>query len=219
MATPRSQRIGIWIIAIVMAVGTIGSFLVIILSNTNDKSDKARLTELTNQYQADYEAYQKKVTDQNTRLSAEYYDEFNAYSSRPAAFDAASVTELKTEDLTVGDGPEITATSSFVAYYIGWNPSGKVFDSSIENGTLKAPFSVSPGGGVIEGWSEGVVGMKQGGVRLLTIPAAKAYAERGSGEDIPPNTPLKFIIFIPKQETYTAPEPSEELIRLYEQSQ
>lgn len=218
MATPRSQRIGIWIIAIVMAVGTIGSFLVIILSNTNDKSDKARLTELTNQYQAEYEAYQKKVTDQNTRLSAENYDEFNAYSNRPAAFDAASVTELKTEDLKVGDGEEITASSSFAAFYIGWNPSGKVFDSSIDNGTLKAPFSVSPGG-VIQGWSEGVVGMKQGGVRLLTIPAAKAYGETGSGDDIPPNTPLKFVIFIPKQETYTAPEPSEELIRLYEQSQ
>lgn len=218
MATPRSQRIGIWIIAIVMAVGTIGSFLVIILSNTNDKSDKARLTELTNQYQAEYEAYQKKVTDQNTRLSAENYDEFNAYSNRPAAFDAASVTELKTEDLKVGDGEEITASSSFAAFYIGWNPSGKVFDSSIDNGMLKAPFNVSPGG-VIQGWSEGVVGMKQGGVRLLTIPAAKAYGETGSGDDIPPNTPLKFVIFIPKQETYTAPEPSEELIRLYEQSQ
>ena len=218
MATPRSQRIGIWIIAIVMAVGTIGSFIVIVLSMTNDKSDQAKLTELMSQYEAEVEAYQTKVTDQNTQLAAEYYDEVNAYSSRPAVFDAASVTELKTEDIVIGDGDEITASSSFVAFYIGWNPSGVVFDSSIENGALKAPFSVSPGG-VIQGWSEGVVGMKEGGVRELTIPSAKAYGETGSGDNIPPNTPLKFIIFIPKQDNFTQPEPSDELVRLYEQSQ
>jgi FKBP-type peptidyl-prolyl cis-trans isomerase len=217
VATPRSQRIGIWIIAIVMAVGTIGSFIVIVLSTMNGKNDQARLTELMSQYEAEVTAYKGKVSAQNTQLSAEYYDEVNAYSSRPAAFDAASVTELKTEDLVVGDGDQITADSSFVAFYIGWNPSGVVFDSSIENGALKAPFAVSPGG-VIQGWTEGVTGMKEGGVRELTIPAAKAYAETGSGDNIPPNTPLKFIIFIPKQEKYTQPEPSNELVRLYDQS-
>ena len=218
MATPRSQRIGIWIIAIVMAVGTIGSFLIIILSTTNQKTDQARLAELMSQYEAETTDYQKKISDQDAQLALQYYDELNGYNSRVGTFDAASVTELKTEDLKVGDGPDITASSSFSAFYIGWNPNGKVFDSSIEDGKLKSPYPVTPGG-VIRGWTEGAAGMKQGGIRELTIPAAKAYAEIGGDDDIPPNTPLKFVIFIPKQETFAAPEPSEELIRLYEQSQ
>ena len=44
------------------------------------------------------------------------------------------------------------------------------------------------------GWYDGVEGMKIGGVREVTIPAGLAYGETGSGEDIPPNTPIKFLI-------------------------
>lgn len=219
MATPRSQRIGIWIIAIVMAVGTIGSFLAIVLSTQNQKSDQARLAELTAQYQSDYSAYQAKVDAQAAELSAQYFDEFNKYATRPGAFDKASVTELKKEDLKIGDGADITSESTFTAYYIGWNPDGKVFDGSIDGSKLKAPITATPGG-VITGWTEGVAGMKIGGVRELSIPADKAYGETGSGENIPPNTPIKFVIMIiPTPETIVAPEPSEELLKLYEQSQ
>jgi len=218
VATARAQRIGIWIIAFVMLVGTIGSFLVIVLSSSNAKSDQVRLTELTTEYENQYKDYQAKVDAQATELSDKYFAEFNQYAGRPAAFDAASVTELKSEDLKVGEGEEITADSSFTAYYLGWNPTGKVFDGSIEGEKLKAPLSVVPGG-VIEGWTKGVLGMKVGGVRELTIPAAQAYAEAGSGEDIPPNTPLKFVIFIiPTPTAIAQPQPSEELLRLYNSS-
>jgi FKBP-type peptidyl-prolyl cis-trans isomerase len=219
VATPRSQRIGIWIIAIVMAVGTIGSFLAIVLSTQNQKSDEARLAELTTEYEKDYSAYQAKVDAQATELSSKYFDEFNTYATRPGAFDKATVTELKSEDLKIGDGADITAESSFTAYYIGWNPDGKVFDGSIDGTKLKAPITATPGG-VIAGWTEGVAGMKVGGVRELSIPADKAYGETGSGEDIPPNTPIKFVIMIiPTPEALVAPQPSAELLKLYEQSQ
>ena len=219
MATPRSQRIGIWIIAIVMAVGTIGSFLVIILSTNNSKSDAARKTTLTNEYQAEYAKYQAKVDAQTAELSAKYYPEFSQYATRPAAFDKGSVSELKMEDLKIGDGADITAESSFSAYYIGWNPEGVVFDDSIDGTKLKAPLAVAAGG-VIKGWSEGVAGMKVGGIRELTIPSDKAYGEAGSGDKIGPNTPIKFIIMIvPTPETFVAPQPSDELIKLYSQGQ
>jgi FKBP-type peptidyl-prolyl cis-trans isomerase len=219
VATPRSQRIGIWIIAIVMAVGTIGSFLVIILSTNNDKSDEARKTALTTEYQNAYKEYQDKIDAQTAELSSQYFDEFNQYATRPAAFDKASVTELKTEDLKLGDGADITAESTFSAYYIGWNPDGTVFDSSIDGSKLKAPFAVTPGG-VIEGWTEGAVGMKVGGVREVTIPSEKAYGEGGSGDNIPPNTPLKFVIMIiPAPTAIPVPQPSDELLKLYEESQ
>ena len=53
----KTQRIGIWIIAIVMTVGTIGSFLVIALSNDNQKIDKARGTKLMSEYQINNHIY------------------------------------------------------------------------------------------------------------------------------------------------------------------
>ncbi|MDB5161515.1 MAG: putative Peptidylprolyl isomerase [Candidatus Saccharibacteria bacterium] len=217
MATSRAQQIGIWIIAIVLTVGTIGLSIVSVLSTNNTKNDAARKTELTNQYQAEYAEYQKKVDAQATELSGKYFTDFSQYSSRAAAFDAAGVTELKTEDLVVGDGADITASSTFTAYYIGWRPDALVFDQSIDGDKLKAPFTAAPGG-VISGWSEGVVGMKVGGVRELTIPSAKAYGETGSGDKIPANTPLKFVIMIiPTPPTIAAPQPSAELLKLYSQ--
>jgi len=199
-----------------MVVGTIGSFLAIILANQNQQTDQARINELTAQYQEEYNAYQAKVDAQAGELSTQYFDTFNQFATRPAAFDAAAVTELQTSDIIVGSGDDITEESSFTAYYIGWNPTGKVFDGSIEGGALKSPFDVEPGG-VIQGWTKGASGMKVGGVRELTIPSSLAYGETGSGEDIPANTPIKFIIMIiPSPEKIEAPEMPAELIKYYQ---
>ena len=206
MAATRAQQIGIWAIAVLMAVGTVGSFMIIVLANSNDKTEKANIQDLTSKYQKD-------VTDQEKELSAKYYEKFSGFESRVAPFEAASATELQTEDLVVGDGEAITEKSSFTAYYIGWTPDGKIFDSSLAKGSLKAPLPVTPGG-VIEGWSKGVDGMKIGGVREMTLPSALAYGENGSGELIPPNTPLKFIVMIiPTPETIQVPEA---LIKYYQ---
>lgn len=216
MSATKTQRIGIWAIAIFMVVGTIGSFLAIILANNNQQAEQARINELSAQYEKEYKAYQEKSNAQAKDLSAKYFATFNQFATRPAAFDAASVKELKTNDLIVGDGEAITSESTFTAYYIGWNPSGKVFDSLIEGDSLKAPLNVTPGS-VISGWTKGVDGMKVGGVRELTIPSNLAYGETGSGEDIPPNTPIKFIIMIiPTPEAITAPAAPQELIKYYQ---
>ena len=206
MATPKKQRIGIWIITAIMAIGTIGSFGMIVLSNINSTRDEAKLNALY----AEYEAAEDKQTKE---LSDKYYDTLNGYSSRVGEFDADSVTELKTEDLVVGTGDDITSSSSYSAYYIGWLPSGKTFDSSISDGALKAPLSATSSS-VIEGWTKGVDGMKVGGVRELTIPSDLAYGESGSGDTIPANTPLKFIVMIIP--TPDAVEMPEELLKYYQ---
>ena len=210
MSTTRTQRVGIWIIAIFMAVGTIGSFVIIVLANQNSQSDQSRLSTLTAEYQTEVEKYNKKLSDK-------YLPQLTELKSRVSAFDKDTVTELVKNDLTIGTGSDITSTSAFNAYYIGWNPAGKTFDSSINEAgdALVDPIAVVPGG-VLEGWSQGVDGMKEGGVRELTIPASLAYKDKAQGEDIPANSPLKFIIvIIPASDVADKPQPSAELLKLY----
>jgi FKBP-type peptidyl-prolyl cis-trans isomerase len=197
MATPKGQRIGIWVIAIVMMIGTIGSFAVMILANDNTKIDQATLKKQQEQAAADY---QKQIDDQQKAaagLSDKYYPEFSQYKDSPAAFDPSTIkSDVIKTDLKVGDGATIDSKTNYQAYYIGWNPKGKSFDSSFDGTKLKAPIDTSTSGGLIVGWEQGVVGMKVGGIREISIPPELAYGEKGSGDDIPPNTPIKFIIMV-----------------------
>ncbi len=221
MATSKTQRYGIMLILIVTVVGTIGSFAVMILATKNQAADAAKQQKLISDYQAKYKEYEGKVSAQGDELSKQYYEMFISYSSQVAAFDIDSVSALETEDMVVGDGEEITSTTKFAAYYIGWNPKGKVFDQSIDtaNAKLKAPLSVATGldaASLIAGWKEGMKGMRINGVRLVTIPSDKAYGEQGQGDDIPPNTPLKFIVMaIPAPAEIKQPEIPTELYQSY----
>lgn len=208
MATPKSQRIAIWIIAIALTLGTLGSFLVIALASQNQKIDQQAAQkaqqELQDEYNKTIADYQAKLDAQAKELSPKYYDEFSKYSNQVAKFDAASVDKLTTKDLKIGDGAEIKDGSAYSAYYIGWNPKGVIFDQSIDGKQLKAPLS---SGNYIEGWNKGVIGMKIGGVRVVTIPASMAYGEAGSGNDIPAGTPIKFVIMlIPQVESIPLPD-------------
>lgn len=98
---------------------------------------------------------------------------------------------LKVEDMVVGTGAEAVTGATVSVHYTGWLTDGKKFDSSFDRGE---PFSFPLGAGyVIKGWDEGVVGMKVGGKRKLTIPPELGYgsADVGGGL-IPPNSTLMF---------------------------
>lgn len=187
MATSRGQRIGIWVILIVLAIGSLGIYFVSVLANNNSAKDTAALQKAETNYQA---AVQKQADD----LSAKYYPILSQYTGEVSSFDKSGVTDLGSKDLKIGDGTEIGSSTSYGAYYIGWNPSGTIFDQSISSGKLKTPLAVSNNSGLISGWTKGVVGMKLGGVRELTIPADQAYGSQSPSADIPANSPLKFII-------------------------
>ena len=97
---------------------------------------------------------------------------------------------LQYEDTTVGEGAEARKGQSVTVHYTGWLTDGEKFDSSKDR---KQPFTFPLGAGhVIKGWDQCVVGMKVGGVRKLTIPAALGYGARGAGGVIPPNATLVF---------------------------
>jgi FKBP-type peptidyl-prolyl cis-trans isomerase FkpA len=106
-----------------------------------------------------------------------------------------TVTGLQYEDKIEGTGDEASAGQHVVVHYTGWlqNPdgsAGKKFDSSKDRND---PFSFHLGAGqVIQGWDQGVQGMKIGGTRVLTIPSSLGYGPRGAGGVIPPNATLIF---------------------------
>ncbi len=98
---------------------------------------------------------------------------------------------MKMWDVKVGDGKEAPAGSTVTVHYVGWlATNGKKFDSSKDRGETIS-FGLHQ---VIKGWTDGVPGMKPGGIRRLLIPAAMGYGARGAGKDIPPNSDLVFVI-------------------------
>lgn len=99
-------------------------------------------------------------------------------------------TKLESVDEKVGTGAEAKTGDTVRVHYTGTLMNGTKFDSSRDRGD---PFEFKLGAGsVIEGWDQGVVGMKVGGQRKLTIPYELAYGEAGSPPKIPPKAPLKF---------------------------
>ena len=96
---------------------------------------------------------------------------------------------LRITDLVLGTGAEAVAGQTVKVNYTGSLTNGKVFDSTDGRG----PFSFPLGAGrVIQGWDEGVAGMKVGGKRKLVIPPELGYGSRGAGGVIPPDATLIF---------------------------
>jgi peptidylprolyl isomerase len=106
-------------------------------------------------------------------------------------------TKLVTKDIFVGKGPAAKDGDKLSMQYLGaLYATGKQFEASWDAGK---PFPFTLGqGDVIQGWDQGIVGMKAGGRRLLVIPAELAYGAQGSGS-IPPNAPLVFVVDLLKR--------------------
>jgi len=98
--------------------------------------------------------------------------------------------ELTIEDIIVGEGTEAVKHSIVTVNYTGWLEDGSKFDSSLNPG--REPFRFTIGAGqVIQGWDQGIPGMKIGGKRKLTIPPSMGYGNRDNGA-IPANSVLIF---------------------------
>jgi peptidylprolyl isomerase len=100
---------------------------------------------------------------------------------------------LEIEDLTVGDGDEAVAGQNVEVHYVGvaWS-TGAQFDASWDR---RESFDFRLGAGqVIQGWDQGVQGMKVGGRRRLTIPPEMGYGSRGAGGVIKGGETLVFVV-------------------------
>ena len=101
--------------------------------------------------------------------------------------------DLVITDVTQGDGAEATSGSTVSVHYVGVaHSTGEEFDASYNRGT---PLQFRIGvGQVIQGWDQGVEGMKVGGRRQLVIPPHLGYGDRGAGGVIKPGETLIFVV-------------------------
>ncbi len=110
--------------------------------------------------------------------------------SNPAPIPNPLPTTLTVSDTVEGTGAEATTGSQVTVNYVGMLPDGTVFDASAAHGQ---PFTFTLGAGqVIQGWDQGIVGMKVGGQRRLVIPADLAYGNQAVGGVIPAGATLIF---------------------------
>lgn len=214
--SPR-MRIFFILVAVLLLGSTFAIYAGIVIGQDNKDAQSAVSNEKMQRLNELASEHQKEVDKIAGDLSKEYFDSFAEYKGRVKAFNAADVTELKKEDLKKGDGAKIedgTENIDYSAYYVGWLSDGTIFDSSFDNTSnptsLKFPLTGSTS--MIQGWLEGISGMRIGGVRELTIPSVLGYGETANGA-IPANSPLKFIVMlIPLKEE---PKYSDEYINLY----
>lgn len=192
LKTSWRQRIIIILIAVLLLGSTIATYVAIVLSASS--SPEAMIEK----YQEEYTAKQTEINAYAVTLSDKYFDEFSSYRSEVKAYNAESVNSVgvKTRDLKEGDGRELTSGDlEYFAYYIGFCADETIFDSSFNDKDNPTALNVPiyAGQGLIEGWNDGVVGMKLGGVREVSMPGELAY---GDSREIcgGTNSPLKFII-------------------------
>lgn len=196
LKTSLKQRIAIIVIAVLMLGSVIAGYVAIVASRGG--ASKATSGEITEEKLAQYEEEYKAKLEEFHTATAEDYGKFSRYLGEITAYNEATANSegVKTKDLREGSGRELTTgDTNYLAYYVGWCADETIFDSSLDSTTEPTAFdkALDASLGLIEGWNTGVVGMKLGGVRVITVPGELAYGESMEicgGY----NKPLKFMI-------------------------
>lgn len=205
LKTSPWQRVIIIVVALLLLGSTILAYMFIVMNNgSSSQSSEEKISELS----AEYDAKTAELNEAAQPFSDKYFSEMEGYKkSRVKSYNSATANseKLKIEDLKEGTGRQLEeGDTDYSAYYIGWCADGSIFDSSFSYASddteketptgLNAPLIATSS--LIEGWNQGVVGMKLGGVRQLTIPSELAYGETTEGNHIcgASNSPLKFVV-------------------------
>lgn len=188
--TKLSTRIAIWIIAIVMLGGTLLTYIVMFVASGNPDTNATQIAydKYMKEQQEKYDEWLKQTQaacPKGNRSDSQAV--LDGYKAEPFTLDG---NDLNIETLQEGEGDPIASNQCIDVNYKGWNTSGQIFDS----GDLAF---IPDEAGLIIGWTEGIPGLRVGGIYKLIIPADKAYGETGGNSDlIPPNEPLTFIVEI-----------------------
>lgn len=197
MASSNGQRVAAFLLAAIFLVTTIGATAYVVVQINNDDSglvnetseERAIAEALDAQRQADAAA--DEASDGQQPCGEATYE---AVEPRPIPTTTTSgaVDQLETVDVQEGDGEEVQPGDCVAALYYGTLAvDGTMFDGNYESGQpIEFPLT-----GVIQGWTDGIPGMKVGGVRRLVIPADQAYGEQ-ERSGIPANSDLIFEVEI-----------------------
>lgn len=135
-------------------------------------------------------SFQRNNFQANLQNQQNTSDSQNSSAVSPEQMENPSDLGLGIEILKEGSGEGAKAGDLVTVNYVGTLADGTKFDSSIDRGQ---PFSFTLGqNSVIQGWEKGVLGMKVGEKRKLTIPPELGYGSQGAGGVIPPNATLVF---------------------------
>ena len=196
LKTSTGQRVAIGIIAFIMLGSIIASYAAIIMGGNKD-SDSGE-TALPDDRLAYYQdKYAEKLSNFKEVTSGDFA-KFSPYASEVKAYNETSANEggVTFRDLLAGTGRTLEdKDTDYLAYYVGWCADETIFDSSFDSNTTPKAFAkaIDVSLGMIEGWFQGVKGMKMGGIREITVPGELAYANQTEicgGY----NKPLRFII-------------------------
>ena len=202
LKTSTKQRIIIAIIAVLMLGSIIAGYAAIIL-NGGTKSSNTGDTKIDDAKVAEYKKAYDNILAEFKDATKNDYEEFISFKSEIKAYNESSANEggLQTRDLKKGTGEKLTDDSDYLAYYVGWCAHESVFDSSFDNNDNPTSFSkiLDASLGMIEGWNEGIKGMRIDGIREITVPGELAY---GDSMEIcgGKNKPLKFIVMAKAKE-------------------
>jgi FKBP-type peptidyl-prolyl cis-trans isomerase FkpA len=131
------------------------------------------------------------VVIQATANSAATAQTATTTNSLPTTMPTEPVTALSIKDEVVGTGATAAPGDTVTVNYVGSLTNGTVFDASADHGSTGFTFTLGAGQ-VIQGWDQGIVGMKVGGKRILVIPPSLAYGDQAVGNLIPANATLVF---------------------------
>lgn len=175
MANSNSQRVAAFLLASLFLLTTVGTAAYVIWQINSEESGIIE----------DVQVNEADTQQPETTGEAEVGTTIEPYEG------PYEITELRWEDEVVGEGAEVQPGDTVTIHYVGaLNENGTIFDSSVSRGE-PATFPLD---NLIQGWQEGIPGMKVGGKRRLFIPSALGYGESGSGSNIPPNSDLIFDI-------------------------
>ncbi|MBR2831122.1 FKBP-type peptidyl-prolyl cis-trans isomerase [Candidatus Saccharibacteria bacterium] len=200
LKTSVGQRIAIIVIAVIMLGSIIAGYAAIVINGNKNSSANTDTgtTEISEERMKQYEdAYNEKLATFKTATAGEFA-KFSSQLSVMTAYNetAANSGGVQTVDLIAGDGRELAeGDNNYLAFYAGWCADESVFDSSLDSTEKPTAFSkaLDASLGLIEGWNAGMVGMKLGGVREITVPGELAYGDKMEicgGY----NKPLKFLV-------------------------
>ncbi len=191
MAASKGQRVAAFLLALGFLLSTIG-FTAYVIIELNSEDQGIIAEDALPIEQPPEVAEQQQEAEGDLPCGQETYEAVGERDVPETVTAETPVQELQTIDVKEGDGAEVQPGDCVAALYYGTlATTGETFDGNYDSGS-PIEFSLN---GVIQGWTEGIPGMKVGGIRRLVIPAEQAYAA-SERPGIPANSDLVFEVEI-----------------------